>query len=156
MGRARGALTSIDLASIGPLLEHGRRAARDLIRERAPDVLFATELEAAALLGEYAGAGLLELAPLAVIKRGNRGARVLARDHRPDEPPLRFDVATPTVSAVDTTGAGDAFDAGFIVGWLAARAQGRPQAETLHRATLAGHRAAARHLTGPRIELPAG
>ena len=156
LGRARGAMTSIDLASIGPLLENGRKAARELIAERAPDVLFATEPEAEALLGQYAGGGLLDLAPLVVIKRGNRGARVFARDHKPDEPPLRFDVATPTVSAVDTTGAGDAFDAGFIVGWLAARSQGRPQAEALHRATLAGHRAAARHLTGPRIELPAG
>ena len=60
------------------------------------------------------------------------------------------------MTTADTTGAGDAFDAGFIVGWLAARSQGRPLAEALHRATLAGHRAAARHLTGPRIELPAG
>ena len=120
-----------------------------------PDVLFATEAEADALLGRQLPDGLLELAAVAVIKRGIRGAHVVARERHVEEP-LRFDVATSTVSVTDTTGAGDAFDAGFLVAWLAARAAGRPEPEALHRATLAGHRAAARHLTGPRIELPPG
>lgn len=155
LGRTNGALTSIDLASIGPLLAGGRRAARDLIAAARPDVLFATEPEAEALLGRYAADGLLEYARIAVIKRGNRGARVVAREPGVEEP-LRFDVATPSVAVADTTGAGDAFDAGFITGWLGARTAGRPEPEALHRATLAGHRAAARHLTGPRVELPAG
>jgi sugar/nucleoside kinase (ribokinase family) len=155
LGRERGALVSLDLASIRPLLADGRRAARELIAGARPDILFATEPEADALLGRQVPDGLLELAGIAVIKRGNRGARVVAREQHVEEP-LRFDVATPTVSVADTTGAGDAFDAGFLVGWLGARAAGRPEAEALHRATLAGHRAAARHLTGPRIELPPG
>ncbi len=155
LARGREALVSVDLASVGPLLSSGRRAANDLIAGCRPDVLFATEPEAEAFLGRYAADGLLEFARIAVIKRGNRGARVVAREDGVDEP-LRFDVATPSVNAADTTGAGDAFDAGFIVGWLGARASGRPQPEALHRATLAGHRAAARHLTGPRVELPAG
>jgi sugar/nucleoside kinase (ribokinase family) len=155
LGRARGALVSVDLASIGPLLANGRRAARGLIAASRPDVLFATEPEAEALLGRYAPDGLLEFARVAVVKRGNRGARVVAREDGVDDP-LRFDVATPSVVVADTTGAGDAFDAGFITGWLGARTAGRPAPEALHRATLAGHRAAARQLTGPRIELPAG
>jgi sugar/nucleoside kinase (ribokinase family) len=155
LGRERGALVSLDLASIRPLLADGRRAARELIAGARPDILFATEPEADALLGRQVPDGLLEFAGIAVIKRGNRGARVVAREQHVEEP-LRFDVATPTVSVSDTTGAGDAFDAGFLVGWLGARGAGRPEAEALHRATLAGHRAAARHLTGPRIELPAG
>jgi len=155
LGRARGAVVSVDLASIGPLLANGRRAARDLISSARPDVLFATEPEAEALLGRYAADGLLEYARIAVIKRGVRGARVVAREDGVEEP-LRFDIATPSVTVADTTGAGDAFDAGFITAWLAARSTGRPEPEALHRATLAGHRAAARHLTGPRIELPAG
>ena len=155
LGRAQRAQVSVDLASIGPLLANGRREAGELIAAAMPDVLFATEPEAEAFLGRYAADGLLDYARIAVIKRGNRGARVVAHESGVDEP-LRFDVATPTVSVADTTGAGDAFDAGFIVGWLSARAAGRPEPEALHRATLAGHRAAARHLTGPRIELPAG
>ena len=69
---------------------------------------------------------------------------------------LRFDVATPQVSAADTTGAGDAFSAGFIAGWVAARTVGRHLADALHRATLAGHRAAARQLTTSKQELPPG
>jgi len=155
LGRAQDAQVSVDLSSIGPLLANGRRAARELIAAASPDILFATEPEAEALLGRYAADGLLEYARIAVIKRGNRGARVVAREDGVEEP-LRFDVATPHVLVADTTGAGDAFDAGFIVGWLAALSAGRPAPESLHRATLAGHRAAARHLTGPRIELPAG
>jgi len=164
LARERDSLVSVDLASVGPLLAEGRRAARELIAAARPDVLFATEPEAEALLGRHADEGLLELARIAVIKRGNRGASVMARasvvaregTRGGDEPPLRFDIATATVAARDTTGAGDAFDAGFIAGWLAARAAGRPAADGLHRATLAGHRAAARQLSGPRVELPPG
>jgi sugar/nucleoside kinase (ribokinase family) len=62
-------------------------------------------------------------------------------------------VATQHVLAADTTGAGDAFDAGFLVGWFAARAAGRSTAASLQRAALAGHRAATRQLTTPRPEL---
>jgi ribokinase len=170
MGRSRGAMVSLDLASIGPLLSSGRRAARELVASVHPDLLFATESEAQALLGRYAPDGLLEFAEVAVIKRGSRGARVVARHPSPPGapveptdpdtqaplPPLAFDVATPSIVASDTTGAGDAFDAGFITGWLAARSAGRPIADALHRATLQGHRVAARHLVGPRVELPAG
>ena len=150
LAREAGALVSVDLASIAPLLANGRRAARALIESVAPDVLFATAAEAESLLGRRAVDGLLDLAPVAVIKRGAKGATVLARE---DGQHLRFEVATAHVVTADSTGAGDAFDAGFLVGWLAARSAGRSTAASLQRAALAGHRAAARQLTTPRPEL---
>jgi ribokinase len=154
LARGSGAQVSSDLSSIGPLLAEGRRAARDLIASISPDILFATEQEAEAYLGRYAADGMLEHASIVVIKRGARGARVLAREA--DDNVLRFDVATAQVAAVDTTGAGDAFSAGFLAGWLTARAAGRTIPDALHRATVAGHRAAARQLTMSKQELPPG
>ena len=150
LGRASGALISVDLASIGPLLSAGRRAARALIEATAPDLLFATAAEAEALLGRYAVDGLLDLAPMAAVKRGALGVTVLARD---GDARLRFEVATSSLGATDTTGAGDAFDAGFLMGWFAARRSGRSIAASLQRAALAGHRTAARHLSSARPEL---
>jgi sugar/nucleoside kinase (ribokinase family) len=88
--------------------------------------------------------------PIVAVKCGADGALVVGEDGRPTE------IAGLPVEPVDATGAGDAFDAGFIAGWLAARASGRPLADALHRATLSGHRTAARHLGAPRMELPAG
>ena len=148
-----GAMVSVDLASIGPLLAQGRQAARTMITDMAPDLLFATASEAEAILLGQAVEGLLDLAAIAVVKRGAKGATVLARD---GDSRLRFEVATTPIVATDTTGAGDAFDAGFLVGWFAARAAGRAIPASLHRAALSGHRAAARQLTSPRPELVLG
>ena len=139
---------SVDLASIGPLLAQGRRAARDLIEEVSPDLLFATAAEAEALLGRYAVDELLEFAPTPAVKRGSKGATVLAREGTSR---LRFEIATEHLTATDTTGAGDAFDAGFLVGWFTAQAAGRTLPASLQRAALAGHRAAARQLSTPRL-----
>ena len=130
LARAAGALVSVDLASIGPLLAGGRDAALALVRAAAPDILFATAAEAAALLGAEsahrgaaeaasdAGAeagpeageaepwltGLSALAPIAVIKRGGRGATVLAASAS-SASPLRVDVAVSRVATTDTTAA---------------------------------------------------
>jgi sugar/nucleoside kinase (ribokinase family) len=150
LARAAGALVSLDLASAAPLLAKGRRAARRLVEDAAPDILFSTAGEAEAYLGGYDTTGLLESAPLAIVKRGAGGATLLARD---EAAPLRFEVATPTVSVIDTTGAGDAFDAGFLTAFLASPPDARMRPASLRRAALAGHRAAARQLTSGSPEL---
>src|SRR3954467_12974352 len=151
--RAAGASVSVDLASIGPLLAGGRRSARGLIGEIAPDLLFATALEADAFLGGKAVDGLLDVAPTAVVKRGPKGATVLSRL---GAGPMRFEVATEQLTVADSTGAGDAFDAGFLVGWFAARGSGRSLPASLPRAAMGAHRTAARQLTSVRPELPLG
>jgi sugar/nucleoside kinase (ribokinase family) len=153
LARERDALVSLDLASAAPLLAKGRRAAHRLVEDAAPDLLFSTAAEAEAYLGGYDVGGLLESAPLAIVKRGAGGATLLARD---PAGPLRFEVATPPISATDTTGAGDAFDAGFLMAFLSAPADARFRPATLRRAALAGHRAAARQLTSVAPELAFG
>ena len=150
LARAGGALVSLDLASVGPLLAEGRRAALRLVREAAPDLLFATRAEAEAISGGRDVAGLADLAGVVAIKQGRSGASVIVRT---GDGLLTFDVATTAIDAADTTGAGDAFDAGFLVAWLSADASARHRPATLRRAVLAGHRAAARQLTSPPKEL---
>ena len=110
-----GATRSLDPASAAPL-----RANLPLFRALLPDLdlILANEAEAAVLTGQDdphdALAVLAEAVPCAVVKVGARG--VLARDASTSlaAPALRHDV-------VDTTGAGDAFTAGFLPAWLARR-----------------------------------
>jgi ribokinase len=154
LGRAEGARISLDLASIAPLLARGRRAARQLVTSLRPDILFATQSEAQALIGRYAVEELLDFAALAVVKRGAEGATLLVRG--PDDTRLRVEVATTSVATPDSTGAGDAFDAGFLASYLVAIRAGRSGPSVIHRAALAGHRAARRHLVSPRPELSLG
>jgi sugar/nucleoside kinase (ribokinase family) len=153
LAREAGALVTVDLASTAPLLALGRRAGIAVIRDAAPDLLFTTRDEAKALLGQKHEEALLELAPLAVVKRGRKGASILIRA---DRKRLRLDVATTPFLATDTTGAGDAFDAGFLVGWLDGRRRGLSPAAALRRGAVAGNRAALRQLSQPRSELSLG
>ncbi len=153
LGHAAGALVTVDLSSSAPLLAHGRRAAVRLIEEAAPDLLFATRDEARALLGPKREERLLELAPAAVVKRGRKGATVLLRE---PADVLRFEVATTPVQTADTTGAGDAFDAGFLAGWLEARRKGLAEAAALQRGAVLGNRTALRQITARPSELSIG
>ncbi len=162
LGRAADALISLDLASSGPLMADGPEAALDLIRAASPDLLFATAMELHALLGTggRTDARAMALAAVVVVKRGSAGVTVLVRDDTRRSaaagPSTRFDVATRPLAAVDTTGAGDAFDAGFIAEWLASRAAGRSTLVALRRAAVVGNRIAARQVSTPRRELQLG
>jgi sugar/nucleoside kinase (ribokinase family) len=76
---------------------------REVLDTLAPDVLFATEAEWEMLGGAYL------TAPTGVLKRGARGCTVVTAD-------ARLDLAPVTSYVVDTTGAGDALAAGFLLG----------------------------------------
>jgi sugar/nucleoside kinase (ribokinase family) len=92
---------SIDVSSTAAVAELGAARFRERLAELRPEIVFATEEEA-----ELVGA--LE-APTVVVKRGAGGCvvRTAAGD---DEHPAH------AADAVDTTGAGDAFAAGFLLG----------------------------------------
>lgn len=79
------------------------------------DVVLANESEATALARteglDDAIVALAELCRFVVVKRGADGASAIV-DGR------RIEVPTEPVVPVDTTGAGDCFNAGFLYGWL--------------------------------------
>jgi sugar/nucleoside kinase (ribokinase family) len=153
LGHEAGALVTVDLSSSAPLLAHGRRAALRLIEDASPDLLFATRDEARALVGAKRDERLLDLAPAAVVKRGRKGATVLLREGRGR---IQLEVATTPVRAPDTTGAGDAFDAGFLAGWLEARRKGLAEAAALQRGAVLGNRTALRQIAARPPELSIG
>jgi sugar/nucleoside kinase (ribokinase family) len=88
---------SLHVASVAAVREVGLRRFRDRAAGLGAEVVFATE-EEAELVG---GLGAETL----VVKRGAAGCTVAGRDH-----PAR------SATVVDSTGAGDAFAAGFLVG----------------------------------------
>ncbi len=143
LARASGALVSVDLASRQPILDLGPVEAWSRIAAIAPDLLFGNMAEVEAMLDGRDRAALLGLAPTVVVKDGARGATILRRDGG---------IVVPTVAIVagDTTGAGDAFAAGFLVPWLADGAAARQDAAALTAAARSGHRAASRLLRGAR------
>ena len=109
--RKRGVTTSWDFGWNEPLT--GDRGLTDLID--ALDFVFVNELEARL----YTGEPTLEAAILhwrqrhaiTIVKQGDNGATWIAPDREIHFP-------APRVKVVDTTGAGDAFNAGFLVAWL--------------------------------------
>lgn len=118
--RARGVSTSWDFGWNEPLLRD--RRFTDLLR--ALDILFINEQEALLYSRHRALDAALDawrrFDNLVVVKLGRRGSRCVSAS---------VDVAAPAprVKAVDTTGAGDAFNGGF----LAARLRGDPLASAL-------------------------
>ncbi|HEY4027240.1 MAG TPA: PfkB family carbohydrate kinase [Candidatus Dormibacteraeota bacterium] len=124
LARAGGALISVDLSSAADARDFGgRRLARELANLR-PELLFATEREAAEL---PVAAGAVAKVP--VVKLGGRGCRVFDRR-----------VPAPTVQVVDGTGAGDALAAAFCAAYL----DGATPLEAAGRAVLVAARAVTR------------
>lgn len=131
--RARKIRVAVDPASVGFLVEVG--VAQFLDWTAGADLIFANESEAAALTGvtghaEQVGA-LGQRFNTVIIKRGGLGAVLGGRDG------VRISLPAPSVAVLDTTGAGDAFAAGFI----AAQLDGSSEAEALAQAIAAGAKA---------------
>ena len=103
LAREGGARVSVDVAAWTEIRAFGPVRFRELLDALAPDVLFATEAEWEMLGGAYL------TAPTGVLKRGARGCTVVTAD-------ARLDLAPVTSEVVDTTGAGDALAAGFLLG----------------------------------------
>lgn len=131
----RGVRVSLDASSVGVMAAMGHDAVVELVRFVRPDVVLCNEDEAD-FLGEACwprelGAGLV------IVKRGAEPASVRRDDHS------EVEVAAHRIGQVeDTTGAGDAFAAGFLV----ACSQGAEPED----AVAAGHSSAATLLTTPR------
>lgn len=109
----RGLPVVFDPSTVGVLLEVGLKQVRDWLT--MVDVVILNEEEAHFLSGKNnpveAAAVLLELTPLVVIKRGANGALAQARGES------LVQISAVDTQVVDTTGAGDAFAAGFIKSW---------------------------------------
>jgi sugar/nucleoside kinase (ribokinase family) len=109
--RRRGLVRSIDASSFGMLRQAGAEWWRCRFAELAPDVLFADAGEAALL-------GIVDEPPhgvaLAIVKDGHRPAQLLAPGRAPVA--VRAEVVD---GVIDTTGAGDAFAAGWLTATLA-------------------------------------
>jgi len=106
--QAQGGRISVDLASASGIAEYGPEKLLNRLELLQPELVFANESELAAIGGEVPGT--------LVLKRGAEGFSVGGADH----PALSAEV-------VDTTGAGDALAAGYLVGGpeLAAHAAAR-------------------------------
>jgi len=128
--RARGIAVAIDPASVGFLDEVG--PANFLAWTAGADFLFANDSEAEALCGargvEACLGALGKSFETIVIKRGAQGA-VLGGRHG-----MALSLPAIVVEAVDSTGAGDAFAAGF----LAAHVGGADMATALGKGIAAG------------------
>ena len=102
MVRRAGGMLAVDLSSAAGLREYGPARRANQLKDLGPDLLFATEAEAAML-----DTPLERLAKLPVVKLGSLGARVLGQV-----------ISSRPVDEVDTTGAGDALAAAYCSAYL--------------------------------------
>lgn len=129
IARHEGAAISVDLSSVTVLDDLGVGTVLAMLEAMAPDVVFANADEA-----HHMGLASLEhVARVVVVKQGAEPALVMLRGERTVEVPVP-EPREPT----DTTGAGDAFAAGF----LPALASGLRPVEAARR----GHEVAGAHL----------
>jgi len=99
-----GGLVAVDVSTWSAIREYGAERFAGRLAELRPDVVFATERELAELPDSSP-------APTIVMKRGPAGAVVRTGGAETEHEAL-------TTEVVDSTGAGDALAAGFLVGGI--------------------------------------
>jgi sugar/nucleoside kinase (ribokinase family) len=139
--------------SLDPSWDDALIRSPDLVaRCNGVDVFLPNASEARAIAAcddlDEAGRRLARHFPLVVIKDGGEGARLHQGNQSVTLP------AAPCRAVLDTTGAGDAFNAGFLAAWLAGRMTERALAEGIACGTLsvqsiggAGRRLDPQHVT---------
>ena len=133
-----GAVISIDASSTSVLEHFGVARYKSLIQSIQPQVFLCNEDEAG-LLGVRATEGMPGAA-LTVIKRGAHSTLAISQNNE------HYEVAVaPVANIVDTTGAGDAFAAGFLPAFVATN--------DVESAIARGHAVAARVLRSPGATL---
>jgi sugar/nucleoside kinase (ribokinase family) len=133
-----GAVISLDASSTSELEHFGVARYKSLIQSIQPQVFLCNEDEAG-LLGVGATEGMPGAA-LTVIKRGAHSTLAISQNNE------RSEVAVaPVANIVDTTGAGDAFAAGFLPTFVATN--------DVEVAIARGHAVAARVLRSPGATL---
>jgi sugar/nucleoside kinase (ribokinase family) len=136
--RATGVLISIDASSSSVLNQYGTDRYRALIESLKPEVFMCNEDEAAVLgLGAQKP---MTGAVLTVIKQGPLPVVAVQHDGTTNEVAV-----TPVANIVDTTGAGDAFAAGFLPHYA--------QTKNVTDAVAHGHALASRVLQSPGATL---
>ncbi len=112
IARDCGAVLSFDPSSVGAIVALGRRRLLDALSGCGAGLLLPNRIEAEALTGETDGRraalALARVVPTVLVKHGADGAVFAANGEAREVP-------TQPVQPVDTTGAGDAFNAGALV-----------------------------------------
>ena len=110
--KAAGQITAIDLASYN-VVEDNLGFLKGLIKNNV-DIVFANEEEAKALTGMNPDEALDEISKickLAIVKLGEKGSIIKTGNRK-------YKVDSIKADAVDTTGAGDSYAAGFLYGLI--------------------------------------
>ena len=128
--RGRGVAISLDASSTGAITDAGIEHTVGLIIEIAPDLLFCNRDEAELLHVDGTG----RLADTIVVKNGAEPTVVFSARGATSYP------VTPVENVLDTTGAGDAFAAGYLVSWFDGH-------ESQEAAVTAAHELSARTVT---------
>ena len=148
IARAAGRKVAFTLSDIACIARH-RDGLLAMLDDGQIDLLFANEMEVKALAAEAeveaALAAIQAKVPLLVVTCGERGAIAIERGRRVSV------AAEPAEKVVDTTGAGDLFAAGFLVG----QARGRSLEQSLRMGAIAAAEVISHYGARPEADLQA-